>query len=897
MRSYTAAISLLLALATICCAAEGAPGTVVCTVSPAGNDGWSGRLAQPNRNKTDGPVATLAAAQKLVRAAMAKGTPGPLRVVIRGGTYTLSEPLRFGPQDCGSAACPVIYAAASGETAVFSGGTPLTGWRKGEGSLWVADIPAVRSGEWYFHQLFVNGQRRTRARTPNEGYLKIGSPFTPGEGKDARSDPITRTGFNYTGDDIQRWDELEDANVIVYHAWTASRHWIKELDEQDKSVHFRAPSGWPIGYWDRAGRYYIENVRAALDAPGEWYLSRREGRLYYWPLPGEDMRTTTVTAPRLQHLLEINGDPALGLPVSHLSFDGLSFQYADWQHDPDKVCDGQAAVHTTAAVVATGALDCTFVKCEIAHVGEYALILGEGCQRNRVQTCHLHDLGGGGVRLGETYLPNDATRQAERNTVDNCFIHDGGHVFQAGIGAWIGRSSYNTISHNDICDFTYSGCSVGWSWGYAASTAHDNVFEYNHIHDLGKFVLSDMGGIYSLGISPGTVERFNHIHDVYSYSYGGWGLYTDEGSSDIVLENNLVYNTKSGGLHQHYGQRNTIRNNIFAYSWEGNIISQRVDLPNDLVFERNIVLTRNGQPLGGNLKPNRFTLRNNLYWDTGGNDLDFYGLEFPDWQAAGKDEGSIVANPLFVDAPGLNFRLRNESVVSKIGFRPFDISPAGLYGDPKWVALPKAIVRPPVEVPKPAPPFLVTDDFETTKVGELPANARVSGEEKGASIRVSAETAASGKQSLKFVDAPGLPYDWQPHLVYSPRYRKGTVHFSFRVRMEPGAVFWHEWRDDANPYKVGPSLRIAANGDLIVANKPLMQIPPQQWVTLALACPLGKQAGKWQLTVTAPGATPQTFSDLPNGHAEWRSLTWLGFVSQATDTATFYIDDLRMEIK
>ena len=893
MRTLTVLLMLTL-LSSLCHAA--APGTLVSYVSPAGNDAWSGKLPDPNKAKTDGPVATIAAAQKLVRAAMLKGAPGPLKVAIRGGTYSLTEPLVFGPEDSGSAACPVLYIAMKGETPVFSGGTRVTGWRKGEGKLWVADVPGAKSGDGYFRQLLVSGQRRTRARTPNEGYLKVGGLLKTLQGRDSRSDPETKIGFTYSDEDMKRWDELDDVNVIVYHAWTSSRHWIKELNEADKSVRFRAPSGWPIGYWDRAGRYFVENSKAALDVPGEWYLSRAEGRVYYWPLPGEDMTKATVIAPRLQHLLEIKGDAALGLPVSNVTLSGLSFQYADWQHDPDKVCDGQAAVHTTAAVVVSGAVDCRFENCEIAHVGEYGMILGDGCKGNRVQTCHIHDLGGGGVRIGQTYLPKEPALQAERNVVDNCFIHDGGHVFEAGIGAWIGRSSLNTVSHNEICDFKYSGCSVGWSWGYAATTAHDNIFEYNHIHNVGKGVLSDMGGIYSLGISPGTVERFNHIHDVYSYSYGGWGLYTDEGSSDIILENNLVYNTKSGGFHQHYGQKNTIRNNIFAYSWEANIISSRTDIGNDLTFERNVVLTNNGTPLGGNLKPDRFTLRSNLYWDTAGNELDFYGLDFPDWQAAGKDEGSLVADPLFVDAPNLNFRLKSDTVVAKIGFKPFDISPAGLYGDPKWVALSKGIVRPPIEVPKPPPPLLVTDDFETTKVGDQPANARVSGEDKGASIRVTDATAGAGKHSLRFTDAPGLDREWQPHMYYQPRYSKGTVRYSFKVRTEPGAILWHEWRDSSNPYNVGPSLRIMGDGALVVGGKTLTKLPLSQWVGLDLTCPLGKQAGTWQLAVSAPGAAPQTFADLALGTADWRSLTWMGFISLATDTAVFTVDDMKMEV-
>jgi len=475
-------------------------------------------------------------------------------------------------------------------------------------------------------------------------------------------------------------------------------HWVQSLDEGNRTLRFTSPCDWPIGYWEPKQRYHLENYLEALDSPGEWYLDRASGVLYFWPPDGQNPNDLKIVAPRLQQLLVLQGNPG-GLTVNHLTLRGLSFQYADWKLDKDKASDGQAATPLSAAVVATGIRDCVLEECEIAHVGEYGVVLGEGCKGTRIVHCEIHDLGGGGVRIGQGGLPEEPEKQTDHNTVDNCFIHDGGHVFRAGVGVWIGRSSHNTISHNEICDFYYSGCSVGWSWGYAPSSAHDNVLEYNHIHDLGKGVLSDMGGIYTLGISPGTVERYNLIHDIYSYSYGGWGLYTDEGSTNITLEGNVVYNTKSGSFHQHYGRENLLRNNILGPALEATIIRTREEEHISFTLDHNIVLTSNRHVLGGAWTNGNYRMDYNLYWDLNsilGEDMDFAGRGFQAWQATGHDQHSAVGNPLFVDAEHHDYRLQDGSPALDLGFQPADLGAVGLYGEPEWVEAPKRIVRAPL---------------------------------------------------------------------------------------------------------------------------------------------------------------------------------------------------------
>jgi parallel beta-helix repeat protein len=398
------------------------------------------------------------------------------------------------------------------------------------------------------------------------------------------------------------------------------------------------------------GRYYVENAVDSLDSAGEWYLNAKAHTVSYWPMAGENMQAEQAIAPVLTQLVRLEGRPEQGELVRNVVFRGLQFAHADWTMSEKGYADTQAAMPAPAAIEGIGALDCTVEKCTVAHSGGYAIYFGRGSKRSRVRACELFDLGGGGVKLGdERQFPDDKQQNYENVIADN-HIHDLGLVFAPAVGVWVLQSGRNQIVHNHIHDLFYTAISVGWTWGYGENQSKANIIEYNHLHDIGKDVLSDMGGIYTLGIQPGTRIRNNLIHDISSFTYGGWGIYPDEGSSAMLIENNIVYNCKSAGFHQHYGRENTVRNNIWAFNRENQLMRTRAEQHVSFIFERNIVYFDEGRLLGSDWKGEGFTMKGNVYFDTRTKDIRFAGQTFSEWKAASRDAGSIIADPLFVNA-------------------------------------------------------------------------------------------------------------------------------------------------------------------------------------------------------------------------------------------------------
>ena len=832
---------------------------------------------------------------------------GPLkeavRVEIADGFYTMAEPLVLEPQDSGTAEFPITYAAAAGAHPVVCGGKKIAGFVAGADGVWTAKLDPA----WRFEGLWVNGERAIRARTPNAGadgrpaeYLQAQGPAEKALDGVPLAAPLNQTALEVAPADAARLaklspDELREANVVVYHSWETSRHRVAGVDAAGGTLQFTGPSAAPFFHYEPYLRLHFENYRAALDAPGEWFLAG-DGTLSYIPRAGEKPESAEVWAPIAPQWLLLRGDPVREARVEHLLFSGLAFRYQDYALPPGGVSFAQAEVGLGAAIEADGAGDVLFENCEFSHTLTHVAWLRRGCHRITFQKCLMHDVGAGGVKIGDPNVRDSGPQQTEHVTLDNCIIHSGGRYFMGGIGVTIFHANDCTLRHCDIADFFYTGVSIGWTWGYQAGNGARNIVEHCRIHHLGWSVLSDMGAIYTLGPQPGTVIRGCHFHDIGCASYGGWGMYNDEGSTGIVWENNLVHHCQTAGYHQHYGRGNLVRNNIIAFCAEEHVRRSRPEDFLAFAFERNIVLLGDGKlfaHVDTNWNDGRVWLADNVYWKPDGPIKNFAGKSWADWQFMGRDNTSVVADPLFVAPEKGDWTLRPESPALKLGFVPFDWKLAGVTGDEAWRKLGARSFPPMKYGAKPKPvPLTLHDGFETTPLGAKPA-ARSSGK-KPEILTVVADRPSQGARCLQMSDGPDVEPQFEPHFFYSTHVENGTARVAFDVRAEPAFHLIHEWRDDSEPYRSGPMIFIE-NGQIQADGRKLAELPAGAWAHIEVAAKIGAASdGKYAVTITMPGREPQRIDGLKFVNPQMRELDWIGFIGAGKDPAKCWLDEIEI---
>ena len=678
------------------------PATADFFVSPKGDDRWSGRLADPGDG--DGPFATIARAREAVRALRkSQKEPRTVRVVLRGGTYYLDQPLEFGPEDSGTEEAPVVYAAAAGEKVVLSGGRRLTGGRWGEANgrkAWIVDIPEVKEGKWKFRQLFVNGARRPRTRLPKQGEYRIES--LPGYTGDFLRSPTKQ--FVYApGHIVPTWRNLRDVEVVGITRWLDNRLPIESVNGETRTVTFDRPSLFALvssAPWGDSTTtpsvYWVENVFEALDTAGQWYLDRPQGRLYYLPQPGEDTASAEIIAPRLTQVVRVVGRP--GAPAHDLRFEGITFSHTEWQPPADYASSLQAGVEVPGAL--------------FFDYAERCAVTG-GAHRTHRQ---LRRRGGRRLR-GHRDLaqPDHGYRRGGNPDRPLLLVGDGRlwPVDRAGTPAQ-GRHAQGPAQPADHrgrqrdrpLRAVHPG-SGGRVRGRQCrqqdhSQPHLRLVPLRHLRGLGpglwatarpramssSTITFTTSAKACSAIWPGSTPaarparriRYNVVHDVSRRDYGGWGIYPDQGSHDLLIQKNLVYRCQDGALFAHHNRNITAENNIFAFSRQAQI--ERYGIGGfELTCRRNLIYYQEGNAMGAsgieNSGTRRVRVRPQPLLECLGQPVLFGDKTFAQWQAAGQDKDSLIADPLFVDPEKGDFRLQPGSPAAKIGFEPWDLTAVG----------------------------------------------------------------------------------------------------------------------------------------------------------------------------------------------------------------------------
>jgi len=605
-----------------------------------------------------------------------------ITVKMAPGDYLMTKPMVLDGSSVGKYGSTVRFICDGDRIARFCAWVPVTGFEEtavhGK-RAWAAPLPVVRGAVLYPHQCFTAaGERLMRPRYPETGYLQakiVGYP-------DGFRWNTHMKSFGYEDTAAEKFSRLDEIQILVPHFWKDERLEIAGVDAENKVISTKNETA--CAYIDIhphvPADYCFDNVYEMLGTPGQFYVDQVENKLYYIPREEDVLDAFTLYASDLDVMMEIDGIHGTE-DMPGLSFENIGFVGSDWKTTARMPV--QAATDINGVVRINDVSYLSFKKCRFEHLGDYAIEVLDTVSYLTIQHCVFTDLGTGGITIRGK--KSEATKDAvmpytnHHLVITDNYISGFGRVHSNAIGIVLRLASDCVVSHNEVCDGYYSGISIGWSWGYTPQITKNILVEKNYVHDVGQGMLSDMGGIYMLGMQPGTVIRGNLIHSVYARTDKGWGIYTDEGSQNILIENNIVYDLKSEAFHQHYGKDNLVRNNILAFGHDGIVMVSKPEEHNGLDLVGNILLS-DGAPIYLQY-PEQMNMRDdrNLAWNLAG---DVFctpkHLSVEEMKEHGFFKNALIADPGFADPKNGDFTLPADSPAFQIGFQPFDMSDVGI---------------------------------------------------------------------------------------------------------------------------------------------------------------------------------------------------------------------------
>jgi hypothetical protein len=632
--------------------------------------------ADTNPGTREKPFATLQRARDAVRTLRQRRPlpSGGFAVTVRPGDYPLTETFKLGFEDSGTGQAPIVYRTESKGTVRLSGGVRLSGFKpvtdrgvllrlpeEARGRVLQLGLKALGHSEFGqmsqrgfgynpspVVELFFNGKAMQLARWPNQGFVRTGKVIDAGS-TSARRGPT----FEYGGDRPARWSQAPDAWLMGYwrYLWAEATLGLAAIDTQARRIVTAHPYTYGGGI-QADMPYYVFNLLEEIDTPGEWYLDRSRGELYFWP-PSDLSRATVELSMLAGPMVQLTG-------ASHITLDGLLFELGRAQ-----------------GVVITGGTNCLLAGCTLRKLGGDGVTIDGGAHHG-VLGCDLYELGRGGTRVSggdrKTLAPGG-------HFVENCHVHDFSRVDRTYTPAVWMDGVGNRIAHNSFHD----------SPGHAIRLeGNDHLIEFNDLHHV-VLETDDQGGL-DMHYNPsyrGNVLRYNFWHDIGSGGVpcGQAGVRLDDAICGMLIYGNVFHRCSHGlfgGVQIHGGKENIVENNLFvdcdyAVSFSGWGANRWKSFLGEAarsgrVFTNELYLARYPQlaRLGDNADVN--FLWRNLVVNCGGFLTRDRGIQDV------MDNLIASADPGFVDAARQNFTLKNDArVFTQSGFRPIPFGEIGLY--------------------------------------------------------------------------------------------------------------------------------------------------------------------------------------------------------------------------
>ncbi|HZK81460.1 MAG TPA: right-handed parallel beta-helix repeat-containing protein, partial [Humisphaera sp.] len=542
-----------------------APRWIEFYVSPDGNDHWSGAHPAPLADHSDGPFATLERARDAIRDLNRKArTDHGVVVYLRGGIHLRTQSFHLEAQDGGSIARPLVYRSYPSEQARLIGGHPVQNFLpvtdpaildrldpSARGKVLQVDLRAqgiTDFGQFTplgFHrpinpaplELFINGETMPLAHWPNSGFASItAAPAGPDAGRFTFDDPR-----------LARWTHSPDLWIHGYWTrdWADSYEKVKYINVGTHEIVTEPPHG--IYGYSKGKRFVVLNVFEELNEPGEWYLDRASGILYYWPAaPIRDGAAFVSTL----------GDPLVVIHgAAFVNFRDISFECS-----------------RGAGMIMTGASHSHVVHCSFSNLGSFAVSVGSHGENltddlykeptldtdagfdNGIIACDIRHVGEGGILLGG----GDRKSLAPGNNfaVNNLIADYSRWVRTYRPGIYV-HGVGNRVAHNRITDAPHVGILLA---------GNDHIVEYNEIARVCTET-ADSGAIY-MGrdfTERGNVVRFNLIRqcgNAGAFSNNVNAIYLDDCASGVLVYGNIIHQCGCGVLIGG-GRDNTIDNNLF----------------------------------------------------------------------------------------------------------------------------------------------------------------------------------------------------------------------------------------------------------------------------------------------------------------------------------------------